>query len=110
METPITNNFTGLQLVQIAWVVKDIHAAETFFKGLLGVSNFSKTAISRARDYDGTYYGQTSEAENLFSIAYSGGTFIELIQPLLGPSVFQDYLDKNPAGGIAAHCILYPAC
>ena len=33
-------------------------------------------------------------------MAYSGGTFIELIQPVSGNSVFQDYLDKNPAGGI----------
>src|SRR4030095_10518481 len=28
------------------------------------------------------------------------GTFIELIQPLSGPSVFKDYIDKNPAGGV----------
>jgi methylmalonyl-CoA/ethylmalonyl-CoA epimerase len=33
-------------------------------------------------------------------MAHSGGTFIELIQPVSGNSVFQDYLDKNPAGGI----------
>ena len=33
-------------------------------------------------------------------MAYSGGTFIELIQPVSGNSIFQDYIDKNPAGGI----------
>ena len=33
-------------------------------------------------------------------MAYSGGTFIELIQPVSGNSIFQDYIDTNPAGGI----------
>ena len=38
-------------------------------------------------------------------MAYSGGTFIELIQPLSGQSIFRDYLDKNLAGGV--HHIAY---
>ena len=31
---------------------------------------------------------------------YSGESLIELIQPLGGRSIFQDYLEKNPEGGI----------
>ena len=38
-------------------------------------------------------------------MAYSGGTFIELIQPISGRSIFQDFLDKNPSGGL--HHIAY---
>src|SRR3954467_14823821 len=30
---------------------------------------------------------------------YNGGTFIELIQPLSGQSMFHDYLARYPAGG-----------
>ncbi|WP_276501997.1 VOC family protein [Terrimonas pollutisoli] len=52
-----------------------------------------------------TYHEEPCDAESLVSIAYSGGTFIELIQPLSGRSIFQDYLDKNPAGGV--HHIAY---
>lgn len=57
----------------------------------MGVSNFSKTITSRAQDYEGTYYGEPSDAETLVSMGYSGGTFIELIQPVSGNSMFQDY-------------------
>lgn len=89
-----------LILAQIAWVVKDITVTERFFKDTLGVSKFSKAEISRAKDYEGTYYDKPSNAENLVSVAYSGGVFIELIQPISGNSIFQDYLTKNPAGGM----------
>lgn len=90
----------NLNLAQIAWVVKDITITERFFKDTLGISKFSKVEVSRAKDYDGTYYDKPSNAENLVAVAYSGGIFIELIQPISGNSIFQDYLDKNPAGGM----------
>jgi predicted mannosyl-3-phosphoglycerate phosphatase (HAD superfamily) len=92
-----TNN---LKLTQIAWVVKDIKAAERMFRETMGISNFSKPDIIRLKDFEGTHYGKPSDAESLVSIAYTGDTFIELIQPLSGRSIFQDYLDKNPAGGV----------
>ncbi len=100
MDTIMTKSSLDLNFAQIAWVVKDITVTERFFKDTLGINKFSKAEISRAKDYDGTYYGKPSNAENLVSIAYSGGVFIELIQPVSGNSIFQDYLDKNPAGGI----------
>ena len=90
----------GLNLAQIAWVVKDIIVAERFFREAMGIGNFSKAEIIRLEEFEGTYYGEPCDAESFVSIAYSGGTFIELIQPLSGRSIFQDYLDKNPAGGI----------
>ncbi|GAB3227395.1 VOC family protein [Spirosoma arcticum] len=90
----------NLNLAQIAWVVNDITITERFFKDTLGISKFSKVEVSRAKDYEGTYYGKPSNAENLVSVAYPGGVFIELIQPISGNSIFQDYLDKNPAGGM----------
>jgi len=33
-------------------------------------------------------------------MAYSGESLVELIQPISGQSIFQDYLDKNPSGGV----------
>jgi methylmalonyl-CoA/ethylmalonyl-CoA epimerase len=85
---------------QIAYVVKDINEAVTFFRETMGIGNFSSVIIIRASELEGTYYGEPSDAEWLVSVAYSGGAFIELIQPVLGRSIFQDYLDKNPAGGV----------
>jgi methylmalonyl-CoA/ethylmalonyl-CoA epimerase len=101
-ESEIKDSITslGLNFAQIACVIKDITVAKRFFKGTMGISNFSKTETIRAKESEGTYYGKPSNAESLVASAYSGGTFIELIQPISGNSIFQDYLDKNPAGGI----------
>jgi hypothetical protein len=90
----------NLNFAQIAWVVKDVETAKTFFQDMLGVNNFSETVTTRLEDYDGTYYGAPSNAENLVAMAYSGGIFIELIQPVSGTSIFKDSIDNNPAGGV----------
>jgi methylmalonyl-CoA/ethylmalonyl-CoA epimerase len=95
-----TKTSFDLKLTQVAWVVKDIKTAETFFKDTLGITGFSETMTIRAQDFEATYYGNGADAESLVSMAYSGGTFIEIIQPISGQSVFQDYLDKNPAVGL----------
>jgi hypothetical protein len=100
MDTIMTKTSMDLNFAQIAWVVKDITATERFFKDTMGISNFSKVETIRAKDFEATYYGKPSDGESLVSLAYSGGAFIELIQPISGNSIFQDYLDKNPAGGI----------
>jgi len=85
---------------QIAWVVKDVEKSKTFFQKMFGVKNFSPTGTTRLQDYDGTYYGQPADAENLVTMTYSGGTFIKIIQPISGRSIFKDYIDNNPTGGI----------
>jgi len=100
MDTTIIKTSLGLNFAQIAWVVKDINAAKRFFQDVMGISNLSNVVTIRVKEFDATYYGKPSDAESLVSQAYSGGTFIELIQPLSGPSVFKDYIDKNPAGGV----------
>jgi len=100
MEANVAKNAFGAQFAQIAWVVKDINAALKFYREVMGVDKFGEPQRIRFKEYEATYYGKPSDAETLTTIAYSGGTFIELIQPLSGNSIFHDYLDKNPAGGI----------
>ena len=100
IKTSFVSNFA-----QIAWVVKDITVTQRFFTEAMGIGNFSEAEIIRLEEFEGTYYGEPSDAESLVAIAYTGETFIELIQPLSGRSIFQDYLDKNPAGGV--HHIAY---
>jgi len=95
MKTPFKLNFT-----QIAWVVNDLEKAKTFFQEMVGEGNFSETGTTRLKDYAGTYYGAPSNAENLVTIGYSDGVFLELIQPLTGNSIFKDYIDTNPTGGV----------
>jgi methylmalonyl-CoA/ethylmalonyl-CoA epimerase len=105
MDTKTTITSIDLQFTQIAWVVKDIKAAEKMFREMMGISNFSKPEIIRLAEFEGMHYGEPSDAESLVTMAYTGETFIELIQPLSGRSIFKDYLDKNPGGGV--HHIAY---
>jgi methylmalonyl-CoA/ethylmalonyl-CoA epimerase len=100
METTIKKDTAELTPTQVAWVVKDIEKTKTFFQEMFGVTNFSPTVTVRLKEYDATYYGEPSNAESFMAMAYSGGTFIELIQPIIGKSIFKDYIDNNPVGGV----------
>jgi methylmalonyl-CoA/ethylmalonyl-CoA epimerase len=95
----ISNTIAGLELAQIGWVVPDINAAVKFLAGALGVAGFPQPEHIRAQDLGMTYYGQAVAGEWLTTQTYNGGSFIELIQPVSGQSMFHDYLAKYPAGG-----------
>jgi len=95
----INNTIAALELAQIGWVVPDINAAVKFLSGALGIAGFPEPEYMRAQDLHMTYYGKVVDADWLTTQTYNGGTFIELIQPLSGQSMFHDYLVKYPAGG-----------
>jgi len=95
----ISNTIAGLELAQIGWVVPDINAAVKFLAGALGVAGFPQPQHIRAQDLGTTYYGQVVAGEWLTTQTYNGGSFIELVQPVSGQSMFHDYLAKYPAGG-----------
>ena len=100
-----TNMSLNLELAQIAWVVKDVAATKKYFEEVMGVKNFGNIGTTHMKDFKATYYGKPSEGETLVAQTYAGGTFIELIQSVKGDSIFQDYIDANPAGGM--HHIAY---
>src|SRR5262245_9068086 len=95
----INDTLSKLEFAQIGWVVPDIHASVKFLERSLGVS-FPQPYRYSAEDLKIKYYGKIVPSDGLTSQTYSGGSFIELIQPLSGQSVFHDYLAKNPAGGV----------
>jgi len=95
----INQTIAGLELAQIGWVVPDIHAAMQFLSAALGIAGFPPPEQVRAQDLNMSYYGEVVAADWLTTQTYNGGTFIELVQPLSGQSMFHDYLAKYPAGG-----------
>jgi methylmalonyl-CoA/ethylmalonyl-CoA epimerase len=95
----INNTIGGLEFAQIGWVVPDIHAAVQFLSNALGIAGFPPPEHFRAQDLGMTYHGKVVAGEWLTTQTYNGGSFIELIQPLSGQSMFHDYLAKYPAGG-----------
>lgn len=94
----INNTIAGLELAQIGWVVPDIHAAVKFLSSALGITGFHPPQHVRAQDLNMSYYGKVVDADWLTTQTYNG-TFIELVQPLSGQSMFHDYLNKYPHGG-----------
>ena len=95
----INNTIAALELAQIGWVVPDIHVAVKFLSNAMGIAGFPPPEHVRAQDLDMTYYGKMVDAEWLTTQTYNGGTFIELVQPVSGQSMFHDYLAQYPAGG-----------
>ncbi len=100
METQISGTSFGSRFAQIAWVVKDIHAAEKFFTEVVGVPGFVKMENLQAKELGGTHYGKPADYIFHLYLASSGDSMLELIQPVSGQSIFQDYLDTHPEGGV----------
>jgi len=94
----ISSPTAGLELAQIGWVVPDIYASVKFLTNALGIE-FPKPENVRAQDLEMTYYGKVMPGEWLTTQAFNGGTFIELVQPVSGQSMFHDYLARYPLGG-----------
>ncbi|NOU46833.1 MAG: hypothetical protein HOO86_07215 [Bacteroidales bacterium] len=97
---PINNILAELEFAQIGWVVPNIYESVNFLATTLGIAGFHKPEPVRAQDLNMTHYGKVVAGEWLTTQTYNGGSFIELIQPVSGQSMFHDYLTKCPAGGI----------
>ena len=80
---------------QVAWVVRDMAAAERFFVETIGISRFMHMDNLAAKDTEGTYLGKPGNWVCNLHIAYAGDTQIELIQPVSGASMFQESLDRH---------------
>jgi hypothetical protein len=95
----INNTLAKLEFIQIGWVVPNINAAVAFLEKSLRVV-FPKPERYSGEDLKIKYYGKVVPHEGLVAQTYNGGAYIELIQPLSGQSLFQDYLTKYPDGGV----------
>ena len=108
MEANSDGTSFGLKFGQIAWVVSDIQAAEKFFREVMGVPNFVKMENLRAEELEGTYYGKPGSYSFHLYMAASGESLIELIQPVSGQSIYQNYLDQHPQGGVQHIAYIVP--
>ncbi len=95
---PFPLSLIAAGLTQVCWVVPDIQASEQVFRETLGIPRFFKLENIRAQDVAGTYRGQPADWEFHLYLAYAGETQIELIQPLSGRSMYQDFLDQHGPG------------
>jgi methylmalonyl-CoA/ethylmalonyl-CoA epimerase len=108
MESASSPPSIGTRFGQVAWVVPDIHAAERFFRETLGVPGFAKLENVRAQDTAGTLRGQPGDFVFHLYMASSGGALLELIQPVSGGSLFQEFLARHPNGGVQHVAYMVP--
>lgn len=101
------NAIAGLELAQICWVVPDIDVTVKFLSTSLGIV-FPKPEHVRAQDLKMSYKGKIVNAEMLTTQTYNGGSYMEIVQPLSGQSMFHDFLAARPEGGVQHHAFRLP--
>ncbi|WP_299979285.1 VOC family protein [uncultured Pseudoteredinibacter sp.] len=97
-ESSLSNSFLG-DIVEIAIVTPD---ADKTMQGLvnLGIGPWRVYTFSPENTTEQTYQGLPAEFEIKVCFAQSGNVIWELMEPLSGPTIFADYLKRNPGGGI----------
>jgi len=91
-------SYLGSSLEQVAFVVKDLDAAQTFFTQKMGVPRFYVIEDFGKRATEKTFRGQPVEHNFRLALAYSGATQIELIQHLSGETTYKEFLERKGEG------------
>jgi methylmalonyl-CoA/ethylmalonyl-CoA epimerase len=83
---------------QIALVVENLEASVRAYTDQLGVGPWSAWELGPANLTNMTYDGEPVEFSFRHALAWSGETQLELVQPLWGPSVFAEHLERHGPG------------
>jgi methylmalonyl-CoA/ethylmalonyl-CoA epimerase len=92
------------RLCQIAIVVKDIQAAVTQYAAIMGVPTPVPRETGTADKTNIRYRGQPTAARAKLAFIEAGQVAIEIIEPIGGPSIWQELLDEN---GPSVHHVAY---
>ena len=82
---------------QVAYVVRDLQAAEAWFQRILGVPSWFRME-NVAFGADCSYRGRPSDSAVHLSIGYLRETQIELIEPIRGESLYTEFLESKGPG------------
>jgi methylmalonyl-CoA/ethylmalonyl-CoA epimerase len=91
-------SLVGRSLEQVAFVVRDLDAAQKFFSQSMGIQRFYVIGHFGNRATDKTFRGRPAEHDFTIAIAYSADTQIELIQHLSGDTCYKEFLDRRGEG------------
>ena len=83
------------KLYQVSMMVRDLDAAKARFRALLGVEAWVDIGIDSSQMPDCRYYGQPVEHTARLSIGRRGSACFELVEPLDGPTIYRDALDRR---------------
>ena len=89
---------TPMKITQIAVVVRDIEAALKIYTQTLGWGPWSVFDYKPPLLHDTRVKGEPVEYRMIGAEASVDGLGFELIQPVSGPSIYQEYLDAHGEG------------
>jgi catechol 2,3-dioxygenase-like lactoylglutathione lyase family enzyme len=94
----------GRPIRQIALIVPDLEAGVRAYHDALGIGPWNVYTIGAPSMTGMTYRGEPADFRIRHALAFSGEVMIELVQPLEGRNIWQEYLD---ARGASLHHIAF---
>jgi catechol 2,3-dioxygenase-like lactoylglutathione lyase family enzyme len=85
-------------VIQICWVTDDIEGTERMLSGQFGVGAWTRIPDVRFGPETTTLRGVPVDCTMHVSLGYAGELQLELIQPVTGASIHQEFLDAHGAG------------
>lgn len=83
---------------QVALVVRDLEASVRAYWELLRIGPWTAFTYDPSFLRDMRYHGKEARFGLRHALAWREGVQLELVQPLEGPSIFQDHLDAHGEG------------
>ncbi len=102
--TPPNSSLGSTKLAQVAIVVRDIEAASKRFSAVLGLPVPNVITTDPGLQVEQIYRGEPSNAQAKLAFFDLGGVQLELIEPMGGPSTWQEALDRS---GESVHHIAF---
>ena len=96
----------GKPVRQVALVVPDVEAQAQAWWDRLGVGPWSLYTLDAGKLDAATYRGQPSSFRIRHALAFTGEVMLELVEPVAGPSIWSEFLDRGGAG--MQHVAFYP--
>jgi len=96
----------GKPVRQVALVVPDVVAQATAWWEHLGVGPWNLFTLDGAALTSATYRGRPAAFRIRHAMAFSGEVMMELVQPIQGPSIWHEFLERQGAG--LQHIAFYP--
>jgi len=98
MNTLSPLSFLGTTLHQVAFVVKDMDAAQKFFNQKMGVPRFLVLDKFSQAVTEKTYRGRSVDAQFKIALTYSGDTQLELCQHISSETCYKEFLERRGEG------------
>lgn len=85
-------------VTQIAWVTADLADTERYLSAAFGAGNWTRMTDIHFPPEDCTLHGEPADFVIHVSIVYVGDLQLEVIQPVSGASIYQEFLDAKGPG------------